>query len=119
MNWRLLVKEVIPKIKFKLLFEGLDNLMGLIFSLSLGYIGWFPRTRRSVLANQPPVNSGEVSRGRICGCGCWRHGVAVAVPMAVSVFLLLLVLLSADVERFIGVLYGFEKIAFLSLKLEA
>ena len=87
MNWRLLLKEVIPKIKLKLLFEGLDNLMGLIFSLSLGYIGWFPRTRRSVLANQPPVNSGEVSRGRICGCGCWRHGVAVFLFIAFGAFI--------------------------------
>ena len=36
---------------------------------------YFPKTNISVLANQPTVHSGGVSRGRVCGCSClcWWH----------------------------------------------
>ena len=35
-------------------------------------IGWFPKTKVSVLANQLTVHSGGVSRRRVRGCGCMR-----------------------------------------------
>ena len=49
-------------------------------------IGYFLKTKSSVLANQPTVHSCGVSRGRVRGCGyCCGRVVTFAVTLAVAV----------------------------------
>ena len=66
MDWRLLVKEHIAGF-------GIPPDMFALFPFQ-----WFLKKLHFfcffVLANQPTMNSGGVSRGRVCGCGCgcWR-----------------------------------------------
>ena len=71
MDWRLLVKEHIPKTN---LFFGLDleHIFWLYFFLVVWYIGWFSKTNISVLAKQPTVHSVGVSSGSLCAYGCWH-----------------------------------------------
>ena len=85
---------------------------------------WFPGTKRSVLANRPTVNSGEVSRGRVCGCGwgCRRHGVAVMVAMALSEYFFAFAFAFYYLQTLRDLLVScmrLKKKSFLLLKLEA
>ena len=69
MDWRFLVKERIAKVakvRNPLFLEGEDD----FWVWSFVYVGWFPKTKMHILANQPTVHSGQVSRGVVFGCGC-------------------------------------------------
>ena len=47
-----------------------------------GQVDCFPKTTIYVISNQPTVQSGWVSRGRVLGCDC---GLAVDVAVAMAV----------------------------------
>ena len=53
-----------------------------------GYIGWFPKTKIFVFANQPTVHSVRVSRAMVCGFSCWRWWYVTGDRCHVTIFLL-------------------------------